>query len=317
MGRKSLALYLLVCFSLLGCDTSIDPVREKTFSIYGYLSLDSEKSFVRVKPLNRVVGEGGDELQDVDVILRNETDGGSYALNDSVVTFVDNEDSVTTHNYWTGETIKPETKYELSVRREGEVITSAYTTTPTGDAPSVRPDSGNCLTGFNVRFEGAKKLPVRIVGSFRYQGQRNSITLDKDSIAAARNPENGDPFIILVPERDLLHKRIPKKDQPDTGGMFDNRYVPRCLDLDAPTIELRYLLSRDWSVRPPDSATGSAFVQYIENPRIGNGHGFFGSITGGQVSVRVDTADTLGSRGPPGGSSIPERSSSCLPPCSP
>lgn len=314
--------FLLACLVgliLTACDTSIEPVREETFSVYGYLSLTSEKQFVRVNPLDQVQGEReGSALEGVRVTLRNESDGESYVLQDSVVVFVDNGDSVYTHNYWTDASIMPSTEYKLLVEREDEVVTTASTATPTNSTPSVSPDSGNCRTGFYIQFENAGQLPIRIFGSFEYNGGRSTISLDNDSLAVARNPEDDDPFVIIEPENNLLDKRIPKKEQPDTGGMFDDRYVPRCLDLDDSILEFRYILSRDWQVRPPDSSALAGPIRFVENPRIENGHGFFGSLGGGKVSVEVDTADTLGSRGPPGSSSsVSEATDSCLPPCSP
>ncbi len=318
--RKYIIPAFLAGLLLAGCDTSIEPVREKTFSVYGYLSLTSEKQFVRIKPLDEVVGAGdGSTLEGVTVKLRNEDNGEAYTLRDSVVTFVDDGDRVFTHNYWTGEDIIPKTSYKLSVERGNEVVTTASTITPTGADPYVDPDSGNCETRFYVEFKDANQLPIRFFGSFEYNGSNHTVLIDNDSLTIARNPENSPPFIVVEPEEDFLDKRIPMKEQPDLGGMFDDRYVPRCLDLDDTILEFRYILSQDWSVRLPDSPRLTGPIQLVENPQIENGHGFFGSLGGGRFSVEVDTADTLGSRGPSteSVSSPSPGSDPCMPPCSP
>lgn len=285
-----------VTFLLVGCDSTVEPVRQDTFSIYGYLSVSADTQFVRVKPLDQPVGQAPTDKLEAAVMLHNRSTGDTYTLRDSVVTFVDKGDSVQTHNYWTGASISPGTTYEISVKKNGKIVTSASTTTPTDRKPSVSPDSGNCRTRFRLQFDEALQLPFRFKGSFRYDGELYTLPLDRDSLTEARNPVESAPYIVIKPDGDLLSKRIPKKEQPPPATPFDNRYVPRCLDLDDTTLTFQYVLvSQDWGAHSPDSSTLAGPIRFVEHTEVENGHGFLGSLQRGHVSVRVDTADTLGS----------------------
>jgi hypothetical protein len=223
------------------------------------------------------------------VRLQNVESGTTYALRDSVITFVDQGDSLITHNFWTDADIKPETKYRLTVSRNGDVITTAETTTPTTASPTVLPDSGNCLTRFRVRFDGAEQNPIRLRGEFDYDGERQRVPIN----AEVRDPAGGPPYVDFVPESDLLAARIPGN-EVIAVPLGPSLLPPRCLDLDSDTLRVRYIYaSRNWAEFDVNASDPAAFIQYVEDTQVENGQGFFGALHRGRVGVSVDTSDTL------------------------
>lgn len=288
--------FAAVLLLLGGCDTSIDPVREDTYSVYGYISPEADRQFIRVKPLDEPLRADANRVLDVTVTLQNVDTGTTYPLRDSVIVFVDQGDSLTTHNFWTDADIQPETRYRLAVRREGQVITSAETRTPTSASPTPIPAKGNCLTRFRVRFDDAGQKPIRLRGEFDYDGQRQRVPID----AEVRVPPDGPSYLDFIPESDLLDARIPGNERI-TVPFGPDLLPPRCLDLDSDTLKVEYVYaSRNWAEFDVDASDPAEFIQYVENTQVENGQGFFGALHRGRVAVTVDTSDTLsvgGTRG--------------------
>lgn len=280
-----------------GCDTTIDPVREDTLSVYGYLSTTADRQFIRVKPLDEPLRSDANRDVDVTVTLQNVDTGTTHHLRDSVIVFVDEGDSLVTHNFWTDADIAPETTYRLTVERDGEVVTTAKTTTPTSVVPKTLPQEGNCLTQFRVRFDNEPWGPIRLQGAFAYDGQRHRVPIDTD----LQTPSRAAPYVEFVPESDLLDARIPGKDRI-TVLFGPDLLPPRCLELDSDTIRVRYVYaSPNWHEFDVEGSDPTDFIQYVENAQVKNGQGFFGALHRGQVAVTVDTSDTLEVGGGTGG----------------
>ena len=287
--RCFLLTFFSIVFLVAGCDTSIDPVRKHTYSIYGYLSTEAQQQFIRVKPLDVPLRADANRIVDATVTLENMSDGTTYTLQDSVISFVDQGDTLITHNFWTDADIKPETRYRLVVKRDEEVVTTATTTTPTNTPVSAVPTKGNCLTRFRVEFNDALHKPILLRGEFDYDGQHHRVPID----AEIRHSAGSSPFIEFVPERQLLDARIPAKERI-TRPFAPTLVPPRCLDLDSDTIQVDYVYaSSNWHEFDVDPTSPGNFVQYVQNTQVENGQGFFGALSRGEVVVKVDTSDTL------------------------
>lgn len=272
-----------------GCDTTIDPVRKDTYSVYGYLASDADRQFIRVKPLDAPLRSDANRDLDVTVTLHNVDAGTAHPLRDSVIVFVDEGDSLVTHNFWTDANIFPETTYRVTVERDGEVVTTAKTTTPTKVPPTTLPGEGNCLTPFRVRFDNEPRGPIRLRGEFAYDGEHHRVPID----AGLQTPPDAAPYIEFVPEYDLLDARIPGKERI-VVRFGPDLLPPRCLELESDTIRVRYVYaSPNWHEFDVNPTEPTDFISYVENARVKNGQGFFGALHWGRVSVAVDTSDTL------------------------
>lgn len=283
------AYIVSLLFLLVGCDTSIDPVRKDTYSVYGYISPSADRQVIRVKPLEEPLRADANRRLNVTVTLRNMSTGVTHPLRDSVIVFVDEGDSLVTHNFWTDADIQPATRYRLAVEGENGVITTAETTTPT-DAPATAiPKDGTCLTKFEVRFNEAAQAPLRVRGEFEYEGNQHRAPIS----ARVDVAEGTDPSLEFVPESQLLDAKIPGKEIIDVP-FAPNLLPPRCLELDNDTLKISYLYgSLNWTRFDVDASDPSSFIEYVENNQINNGQGFFGALARGEVAVTVDTTDTL------------------------
>lgn len=286
---RTCAYVVSLLFLFVGCDTSIDPVRKDTYSVYGYISPSADRQFIRVKPLEEPLRADANRTLDVTVTLQNVNTGTTHPLRDSVIVFVDEGDSLVTHNFWTDADIQPKTTYRLAVERNNDVVTTAETTTPTDATATASPQEGNCLTRFEVRFNEAARAPILIRGEFEYNGKRHRVPIN----ATVNVPGGTDPFLEFVPEYDLLSTRIPGK-EIIVVPFAPDLLPPRCLELDSDTLEVDYVYaSANWQEFDVNASDPVSFIEYVENNQINNGQGFFGALSRGKVTVRVDTSDTL------------------------
>ena len=286
---RLIRVVLLGVLFLVGCDTSIDPVRKETYSIYGYLSSQADSQFIRVKPLDTPLQAEANRRIDATVTLKNMDNGTTHVLQDSVIAFLDDGDSLVTHNFWTDADVQPKTTYRLEVKEDGELITSAETKTPTEARPTVAPRDGNCLTSFRVRFEKSERAPVFLQGEFAYDGRTHQVQIDTEIVT----PSGGTPFFEFVPEYDLLQPRIPGNERifiPFGPTLLP----PRCLDLDRDSLRVRYVYaSSNWHEFDVNTTDPGNFEEYVQNTQIQGGQGFFGALARGRIAVHVDTSDTL------------------------
>ena len=122
---------------ITGCDPSVDivnPNDQYRYSLFGILDVARDTQVIRVEPLGDTTQIGAPRSLDATVHLKNLDTGTEIAMHDSFDTIAGGTASV--HNAWTTHDIQPETRYRVTVRENGEVVTSVATTTPTqGPAP--------------------------------------------------------------------------------------------------------------------------------------------------------------------------------------
>ena len=153
-GINILLLFSAVFFVFWGCETSINPLNEEKgiYSIYGYLDLNKEENYIRVKNLNKPLSEMDEDSIDADVTFTNLANGNSNKLKDTVVTF----DGVKTHNYGINMDLQPDTKYQVRVERSDGRETLATATTPAIADRNLTPSNAGCFSNIQLKFR-----PVR------------------------------------------------------------------------------------------------------------------------------------------------------------
>lgn len=143
--RISSAVAALLLAALLigpGCDPTVDvfrPSDQYRFSLYGALDVAADTQVIRVEPIDDTIQVGSPSDLPVNVVLENLDTGEQVSLRDSLTTLTAGERTVQVHNFWTSHQIQTATSYRVTVRKDGETITSATTTTPSG-APILKHD---------------------------------------------------------------------------------------------------------------------------------------------------------------------------------
>lgn len=155
----------------MGCETSFDPLNEEKgiYSIYGYLDLNKDINYIRVKDLNKSFGEDTTGEIDANVILENLEDGTTETLKDTVVEF----DGVQTFNFRVISDLQYDSKYQLTVNHpdgDGKVI--AYATTPSEAEVTLVPEEIDCDTPLTLTFKPVRsKFSLDVEIGFHYKGK--------------------------------------------------------------------------------------------------------------------------------------------------
>lgn len=124
---------LLIATLLLtpSCEPTVsvlNPSDQYRFSLFGALNVAAERQVIRVEPLGDSTQIGAPAEFNGTVVLKNLDSGTQVTLNDSLTTVGRRDAQV--HNFWTTHPIQPATSYRVTVRSEGEAVTTATTTTP-------------------------------------------------------------------------------------------------------------------------------------------------------------------------------------------
>lgn len=137
------AVLAVILLTAGGCDTSVsvvNPSDQYRFSLFGVLRVSADTQVVRVEPLGDTTQVGAPSEVEATVFLENRDSGTQVTLNDSLTVLGGGITQV--HNFWTTHPIETATSYKISVRVDGEPVTTATTTTP-AQAPTLKhePDS--------------------------------------------------------------------------------------------------------------------------------------------------------------------------------
>src|SRR5690606_10564943 len=116
-SSASLHASSIVLFSMLAaCDQAFDPAQahDKYFSMIGVLDLDADTQWIRVMPIRESVESFPSEA-DAEVHLELLGSGRTIVLRDSLMRYSspnpELEADLWAHNFWTTETILPDTVY--------------------------------------------------------------------------------------------------------------------------------------------------------------------------------------------------------------
>ncbi|MEM1271203.1 MAG: hypothetical protein AAGI08_14270 [Bacteroidota bacterium] len=130
MLRKAL-LFAAGLLVIAGCDSSeFDPFQESDlgYSVFGYLDVSADTQFVRVSPIRQALEQSPEPLS-VEVRLEDLDRGKSATMRDSVFNLPSLDGVRFVHNFWTDESIRPSTRYRLTLtgpdgaRSVSEVVT--------------------------------------------------------------------------------------------------------------------------------------------------------------------------------------------------
>lgn len=107
----------------------LQPTDQFQFSVFGTLNVAADTQVIRVEPLDDSIQVGAPPSLDATVVLENLDTGEQIQLQDSLSTF--GTEPIVVHNFWTAHSIEPSTSYRVAVRRGGDPVVTATTTTPT------------------------------------------------------------------------------------------------------------------------------------------------------------------------------------------
>jgi len=280
MIMKSYLPILAMILLFAACDArTVDPFEKdvKPYSVYGYLDLDRNPNFVRVRQLNKPYFEGQADSLDATVFFENLQTGVVTELRDSVVIF----NGFVTNNYIIPESLTPDSRYKLTVRRsDGESVESVARIPKITVAIVDVPGPIACETPIDFRFQNVIKPEyVRLQVGVRYQGVFHWATVGR--VNSLKHRDGLDEMIVSMRTRNLLVELFPPPalDNPSVDPMGLMPTV-NCNRLDVARIYLRYVhYGPEWNA-----------VRFVTDPltstSIDNGLGFFGGLRQDTLSYR-------------------------------
>ncbi|TVR14597.1 MAG: DUF4249 family protein, partial [Balneolaceae bacterium] len=142
---------VLVCVGFSSCDNSLDPIDLETgiYSIYGFLDLNEQTHYIRVRDLNAPFTIEATDSLDATVSLQN-LDRGSTVILDSRVW---DHEGVNHHTFVYNNQIIPNDTYRLAVERSDGFAVNATITAPTKPEPHVAPLNQNCYVPVDFEME--------------------------------------------------------------------------------------------------------------------------------------------------------------------
>jgi hypothetical protein len=143
----NLILVLVLISAILflpACDNSVDPLDRDTgiFSIYGYLDLDRQTHYIRVKDLNAPFTAEATRQLDALVTFRHLESGQATVLEAEVREHM----GVYLHTFVYQGTILPDNAYQVTAVRSDGATVDVSTRAPTRPDPTAEPGSAGCLT---------------------------------------------------------------------------------------------------------------------------------------------------------------------------
>lgn len=258
---------------LIGCDSSFTPLNEDKgrFSIYGYLNLDSQINYIRVKNLNTPFLKDTVREIDAEVTLTNMDKGITETLQDTIVEF----DGVKTHNFRTTMDIQSNQKYKVSVKGSDGRRTYATATAPVRAETSVIPQIPNCTTKVNINFEPIRsQFDLRLEIGFEYKSDMFWVPMN-DYISHS----NGGVIASFTPWR-VLEKVFEVGDPPAPDGYYEEGEV-FCHQLSSRNYHARY------THYSPDLLQNSI----SDTLSLPGGTGKFGAFYQNVLRFRIDTTE--------------------------
>lgn len=230
MNKEWLILFFsCIVFLISGCDNNIQPLNTEkgVFSIYGYLNLNKDENFIRVKNLNKPLIDDTTQTIDAKVTFRNIDNGNSEILEDSVVEF----DGVKTHNFRTTMEIKPNTGYEVTAENsQGEKVT-AQTVTPYKSQITVKPTAPVCTTNVDLKMKPIRsKYAIRLEMGFDYDGETFWLEQHQSMIKTGESANLHFTPIQIIQE---LTSNEDEQGSPPQEDVY-------CEDLDSNLFHIRY-----------------------------------------------------------------------------
>ena len=151
LSVRFIVLVLVCCALIYSCDNTLEPLDEETgiFAIYGFLDLNEQNHYIRVRDLNAPFTLEATETIDATVTLHNLTLGTSTLLDSERLVHQD----VYQHNFVFSDRVFPDHEYLLRVERSDGVTIETNTLTPTMPEPVAEPLNQNCFVPIEFSME--------------------------------------------------------------------------------------------------------------------------------------------------------------------
>lgn len=258
-------IFIPFLFLIGGCDNSVDPFDSESglFSIYGYLTLSSERHFIRVKNLNEPPVASSKQELDATVTLENLDTGTLDTLSDSIVVF----DGINTHNFRADQPIQPGAAYRLTVERADGGTTQATATMPK-------------MTRVDVDAEEVLDCDESVLLNFRNIPESNQLELSiavnwDDETQWVHRPN-------AATQTGIIPLRVVEDAVPDPALAAIEEPERYCTILDDGDMRIAYThFGPDW---PADSVLTDPTESLVEN-----GLGVFGGIHQDTLDFTVKT----------------------------
>lgn len=214
-NRNDFLFLIIVIFLFPSCDNTLEPLdkNEGAFSVYGYLDLNHNEHFFRVRDLNSPFTLKATEQIDATVILQNRTLGSSKILPSERHEYK----GVFQHNFIFSDSAYANHQYLMTIKRSDGTLIELQTTTPTKPKPVTQPSNQNCdETGeFILSPTNGGTVAVRFgLGPSKNDPWGPEIILYRD-------PDQNYITYIFNP-RDELSRIVPWNSQIDCGAILQN-----------------------------------------------------------------------------------------------
>lgn len=142
------------------CDNSLDPLDRNLgiYSIYGFLDLDEETHFIRIRDLNAPFTLQATESIDASVSLQNLTQGTMDILESRVRV----HQGANQHTFEYNREIIPEDEYLLTVERSDGMAVQIPIIAPTKPEPKVAPLNQNCYLPIEFEMDPVRGSTVEL-----------------------------------------------------------------------------------------------------------------------------------------------------------
>lgn len=279
--------FLLIALVISGCDErSISPLEESsgTYSVYGALSIDQNRNFIRVRDLTVPFLSDSARNIDAEVTLEDLQEGTSTTLEDSVINFGGNY----THNFIVDQQLEPDRSYQLTVERsDGTTVTSMATTPGITEVELDRPTMPNgrievgCTVQITFTYSNVVEPErIRMEVGFQYQGDVHWAEVGK--VAQLEHKAGVDEMFVRMSIRNLLVEVFPPPgiDNPALNPRFLSPTV-NCNQLGDDEVRIRYdHFGPEWDNINRERGP----VNPLESVDVEGGLGFLGAYRSGSFS---------------------------------
>lgn len=233
MKRKKyqfLLIGLLLCSGMSFCDNSLDPLDRDLgiYSIYGFLDLNEETHFIRIRDLNAPFTLQATESIDAAVSLQNLTRETIDILESRVKV----HQGANQHTFEYHTEIIPEDEFLLSVERSDGMVVQIPITAPTKPEPKVVPQNQNCYVPINFEMDPLKGSTVVLQVGVRISDPRVRYRWNEPIVLSAGDKNTpGDINYTFTPQNQLDElfifqqqcDRLKEDDEEgDTGYIYLN-----------------------------------------------------------------------------------------------
>lgn len=271
-----LLVFTLVVSAIIGCEEDFEAFEEDLpFSVYGYLTPDFKRNYIRVKDLTvPLIADSTREL-DATVTFEDLETGAKKILNDTIVEF----EGIFFHNFMVRDTLEYERTYQIEVTQEDGPGISTTATLPTRTEFSKYHPVDRCdvpITFTIDNIEEYRFLDEVLIG-YKIGGFKRWYNVPDTRIYSSG--ENSYSFTYKPME--IINLHLDRSEYEDhEWEVIQNE----CYEMEHDRFLIEYtVLSEDWfgqNIRP---------FNPLESPDVINGLGLVGGLDNKEFEVEIDT----------------------------